>query len=227
MVTCAGPRFALWVPWSVGLCLSACGRSSHTFCVSVCLRTPACASAPMPVCLWALSPHTAFASLPGPVLVSLRPGSELLSPRPLPPERPLSNSLAPASPHLLDQTEMLAAEDRRRPFSLLEEKAPRWTAEHRLEEKKTWLTNGFDIFECPPPKTENEVGMRVRVPALGGRGGRGGCGEGGREMMGEKNNQLCGLASCLLVIHFNSLNKQAASTLCMPWWWVETGESHL
>lgn len=46
-------------------------------------------------------------------------------------------------------------------------------------------------------------------------------------MMGEKNNQLCGLASCLLVIHFNSLNKQAASTLCMPWWWVETGESHL
>ncbi|EPQ10429.1 Coronin-2A [Myotis brandtii] len=93
----------------------------------------------------------------GPVLVSLRPGSELLSPRPLPPERPPSNSLAPASPHLLDQTEALVAEDGRRPFSLLEEKAPRWTAEHRLEEKKTWLTNGFDIFECPPPKTENEL----------------------------------------------------------------------
>lgn len=99
--------------------------------------------------------------------MSLRPGSELLSPRPLPPERPLSNSLAPASPHLLDQTEVLVAEDGRRPFSRLEEKAPRWTAEHRLEEKKTWLTNGFDIFECPPPKTENEVGMRAGGPALG------------------------------------------------------------
>ncbi|KAK1334295.1 hypothetical protein QTO34_005298 [Cnephaeus nilssonii] len=111
MVTCAGPRFALWVPW-------AC---------------------------------------PGVPSARLRAAEPSASA----PERPLSNSLAPASPHLLDQTEMLAAEDRRRPFSLLEEKAPRWTAEHRLEEKKTWLTNGFDIFECPPPKTENEVGMRL------------------------------------------------------------------
>lgn len=40
---------------------------------------------------------------------------------------------------------------------MLEEKTPRWAAEHRLEEKKSWLTNGFDVFECPPPKTENEV----------------------------------------------------------------------
>ena len=37
---------------------------------------------------------------------------------------------------------------------MLEEKAPRWVAEHTLE-KKTWLTDGFDIFECPPPETEN------------------------------------------------------------------------
>nr|XP_058926995.1 coronin-2A isoform X4 [Kogia breviceps] len=55
------------------------------------------------------------------------------------------------------RTEKLAAEDGRRPLSLLEERAPRWAAEHRLEEKKTWFTNGFDIFECPPPKTENEL----------------------------------------------------------------------
>ncbi|KAB1280012.1 Coronin-2A [Camelus dromedarius] len=93
----------------------------------------------------------------GPVLVSLRPGSELLSTRPLPPERPLSNPMAPTSPLLFNQREKLGAEDGRSPFSLLEEKAPRWAAEHRLEEKKTWLTNGFDIFECPPPKTENEL----------------------------------------------------------------------
>uniref|UniRef100_A0A8C9AUB2 Coronin n=1 Tax=Prolemur simus TaxID=1328070 RepID=A0A8C9AUB2_PROSS len=93
----------------------------------------------------------------GPVLVSLRPGSELLSPRPLPPERPLFDSVAPASPQPLGQTAKLAAEDGWRPPSLLEEKAPRWAAERRLEEKKSWLTNGFDIFECPPPKTENEL----------------------------------------------------------------------
>ncbi|KAL2781826.1 coronin-2A [Daubentonia madagascariensis] len=93
----------------------------------------------------------------GPVLVSLRPGSELLSPRPLPPERPVFNSVAPASPQPLDQREKLAAEDGWRPPSRLEEKVPRWAAEHRLEEKKSWFTNGFDIFECPPPKTENEL----------------------------------------------------------------------
>ncbi|XP_008052198.2 coronin-2A [Carlito syrichta] len=93
----------------------------------------------------------------GPILVSLRPGSELLSPRPLPPERSVFNSVAPASPRPLDQTEKPAAEDGWRPSFLLGEKTPRWAAEHRLEEKKSWLTNGFDIFECPPPKTENEL----------------------------------------------------------------------
>ncbi|XP_034823749.1 coronin-2A isoform X2 [Pan paniscus] len=92
-----------------------------------------------------------------PILVSLRPGSELLRPHPLPAERPIFNSMAPASPRLLNQTEKLAAEDGWRSSSLLEEKTPRWAAEHRLEEKKTWLTNGFDVFECPPPKTENEL----------------------------------------------------------------------
>ncbi|ELK12970.1 Coronin-2A [Pteropus alecto] len=72
-------------------------------------------------------------------------------------ERPLLKPVVPASPQLFNQTEKLVAKDGRRPFSLLEEKAPRWAAEHKLEEKKTWLTNGFDIFECPPPKTENEL----------------------------------------------------------------------
>ncbi|XP_065386364.1 coronin-2A isoform X2 [Macaca fascicularis] len=92
-----------------------------------------------------------------PILVSLRPGSELLRPHPLPAERPVFHSMAPASPRLLNQAEKLAAEDGWRSSSLLEEKTPRWAAEHRLEEKKSWLTNGFDVFECPPPKTENEL----------------------------------------------------------------------
>ena len=88
-----------------------------------------------------------FPSLPGPVLVSLRPGSEQLSSQPPLPERPPS----------LNRTEQLVLEDGQRPFSLPEGKMPRRAAEHRLEEKKTRLTNGFDVFECPPPKTENEV----------------------------------------------------------------------
>lgn len=49
-------------------------------------------------------------------------------------------------------------------------------------------------------------------------------------MRGEKNHQLCGLASYLLAIHLvNSLNKQAGSTVCMPWRWacIQRVESHL
>ncbi|XP_025772077.1 coronin-2A [Puma concolor] len=86
----------------------------------------------------------------GPVLVSLRPGSEELSSQPPLPERPPS----------LNRTKQLVLGDGQRPFSLPEGKMPRRAAEHRLEEKKTRLTNltnGFDVFECPPPKTENEL----------------------------------------------------------------------
>lgn len=36
-------------------------------------------------------------------------------------------------------------------------------------------------------------------------------------MRGEENQQLCGLASYLLIIHLvNSLNRQAVCTACMP-----------
>ncbi|XP_072698167.1 coronin-2A isoform X2 [Canis lupus baileyi] len=87
----------------------------------------------------------------GPVLVSLRPCSELLSPQPLLPERPPSEPTTP-----FNQKEKLVVEDGQKPFSRVEEKVPRQAAERRLEEKKTRLTNGFDI-ECPPPKTENEL----------------------------------------------------------------------
>ena len=141
----------------MGLCLSARGQISHTFWwVRVSLQGCWCWHSLCPGS-YGLSVLTQpFASLPGPVLVSLRPGSELLSPRPPPPESSPSNPTTPTSPHLLGQTEKLVVEDRQRPFSLLE-KSPSWAAEHRLEEKKSWLTNGFDIFECPPPKTDNEV----------------------------------------------------------------------
>ncbi|XP_037350026.1 coronin-2A [Talpa occidentalis] len=93
----------------------------------------------------------------GPVLVSLRPGSEMLSSQPLPPEKPVSNPPTPTSSWLPDQKEKMVPEDGRRPSFSLPERTSRWMPEHRLEEKKTWLTNGFDIFECPPPKTENEL----------------------------------------------------------------------
>lgn len=68
----------------------------------------------------------------------------------------------------MDATPKLAAEDSHKPCSLLEEKVPRWAVEHRLEEKKSLLTNGFDIFESPPPKTENEVKESEGLPRAAG-----------------------------------------------------------
>lgn len=94
----------------------------------------------------------------GPVLVSLRPGGELLNSQPQPnlqtmtSQKPNHGPLPPASPRLLRQTEKLAMEDGWRPSS-----GPRREAEWQVEEKKAWLTNGIDIFDYPPPKTENEL----------------------------------------------------------------------
>lgn len=99
-----------------------------------------------------------FTSLSEPIMMSLRPGSEPLEPQPLPPEKkPFSNSMVQVSPGLLEPMAQLATNDDRTPRSLLGEKTPKWATERRLEEK-SWLSNGTDIFECPPPKTENEVG---------------------------------------------------------------------
>lgn len=103
--------------------------------------------------------------------MSLRPGSELLDAQPLPPERLLSKSVVQASPRPLEPVAQLATEDGQTPCSRPEEKAPKWATEQKLE--KSWLTNGFDVFECPPPKTENEVGGE-RGPRMGECGGLGG-----------------------------------------------------
>lgn len=100
-------------------------------------------------------------------MMSLRPGSELLESQPLPPEKkPFSNSMVQVSPGLLEPMAQLATNDDRTPRSLLDEKTPKWAREQRLEEK-SWLTNGTDIFECPPPKTENEVGGEERPAGWG------------------------------------------------------------
>ena len=128
----------------------ACGlvpvcMGPHVWHVCVWLRVCQRPSGPSVQELSSLSQPSA--SLPEPVLMSLRPGAEPLSPQPLPSERTLSVPTAPTSPHLFNQTERLVAEDGRRPFSLLEEKAPRWAAEHGLE-KKIWLTDQKQRTSC-------------------------------------------------------------------------------
>lgn len=95
------------------------------------------------------------ASLPEPVLMSSRLVPSLWT-RSL----CLRTLSVPTAPHLassLQQTERLVAEEMTEaPSPCLEEKSPRWAAEYRQEEKKTWLSDGFDIFECPT-KTESSA----------------------------------------------------------------------
>ncbi|XP_054843138.1 coronin-2A [Eublepharis macularius] len=78
----------------------------------------------------------------GPVLMSLRPGSVILN-SPLEATEPVPYQNGP--------------ETTEKP-SRIQEKWGHWKAEERgPEDKKVGLTNGFDAFECPPPKTENEL----------------------------------------------------------------------
>ena len=184
----AQPHASVYAPpWPVG-CACVCG-ATRVACISGSVSGSVCISVPQARLFGALQRSQPPASLPEPVLMSLRPGAEPPSPQPLPSERALSVPTAPTSPHLLNQTGRLLAEDGRGPFSLPEETAPRWAAEHRLGEKKSWLTDGFDIFECPPPKTENEVRTRWAWLCRGWRA----AGWGGRSE-GEKNGQRCGPA---------------------------------
>lgn len=129
--------------------------------VHTCLQKPLLCLCCLPVSIRIyprpLSPlHSLLLPPPGPIMMSLRPGSELLDSQTLPPERPLSNSMVQVSPQPLEPMKQPAEDGDQAPFSLLEEKVPKWTTEHQRE--KSCLTNGFDVFECPPPKTENEVG---------------------------------------------------------------------
>ncbi|XP_055973044.1 coronin-2A [Sorex fumeus] len=99
----------------------------------------------------------------GPVMVSLRPGSEPLNPQPQPspqvvaPQRPTSNPMSPTSPRPLGHTEKLAVDDGWRLGLGAMDKMPQRDMEQQVEERKTWMMNGTDIFDYPPPRTENEL----------------------------------------------------------------------
>ncbi|XP_051822975.1 coronin-2A isoform X1 [Antechinus flavipes] len=94
----------------------------------------------------------------GPLLVSLRPGSELINSQQQFPERTLSNSMPLQSNRYIDRIERkTAVEDFKKSNRFLDEKGPRKGIDQIQEERKSWLSNGYDPFECPPPKTENEL----------------------------------------------------------------------
>ncbi|XP_074136157.1 coronin-2A isoform X1 [Sminthopsis crassicaudata] len=94
----------------------------------------------------------------GPLLVSLRPGSELINSQPQFPERTLSNSMPLESNRYIDRIERKTAiEDFKKSNRFSDERGPRKGIDQIQEDRKSWLSNGYDPFECPPPKTENEL----------------------------------------------------------------------
>ncbi|NWZ85570.1 COR2A protein, partial [Poecile atricapillus] len=90
----------------------------------------------------------------GPLLVSLRPGSKAANSLPqfLEPE-PLTN----ATNMNQEEEESMSVEDQQNPRGTQDDRS--WLeAEEKLpENEEMCFSNGFDIFECPPPKTENEL----------------------------------------------------------------------
>ncbi|XP_020851263.1 coronin-2A isoform X1 [Phascolarctos cinereus] len=94
----------------------------------------------------------------GPLLVSLRPGSELINSQQKFPERTLSSFVPLESNRYQDRIERKTAfEDAKKPYRFLDERESRRGMDQVQEDRKAWLSNGFDPFECPPPKTENEL----------------------------------------------------------------------
>ncbi|XP_061492248.1 coronin-2A isoform X2 [Rhineura floridana] len=88
----------------------------------------------------------------GPVLMSLRPGSVILNSLP-----PLSVKEATLEAMEPVQYRGKMADVMEKP-SRIQEKWGCWQAEERgPQDKQIGLLNGFDVFECPPPKTENEL----------------------------------------------------------------------
>ncbi|XP_072848002.2 coronin-2A isoform X1 [Pogona vitticeps] len=89
----------------------------------------------------------------GPVLMSLRPGSVILNSLPPFPETKEMSLEATEPVRYLGK--MTATTER---LSRVHEKWGYRKAEEKgQEEKPVGLSNGFDVFECPPPKTENEL----------------------------------------------------------------------
>ncbi|NWR39397.1 COR2A protein, partial [Tachuris rubrigastra] len=92
----------------------------------------------------------------GPLLVSLRPGSGAVNsvPQSLEPEPPMKTT---------DVSQQrgwggrMPLEDKQKPREIEDGRKQVKVEEKSPKNEQTCLSNCFDIFECPPPKTENEL----------------------------------------------------------------------
>ncbi|XP_044295621.1 coronin-2A [Varanus komodoensis] len=88
----------------------------------------------------------------GPILMSLRPGSVILDSLPPSPEK---TALEATEPSKYQYQNRMA--DTVEKTSRIPEKWGHRQEERGQEDRRIGLSNGFDVFECPPPKTENEL----------------------------------------------------------------------
>ncbi|KFP24544.1 Coronin-2A [Colius striatus] len=92
----------------------------------------------------------------GPLLVSLRPSSGVVNslPQSVEPEPAMKTTD-------LRQHEgwrgRMSLEDMQKPNEIKDRRKPLKVEEKLPEKEQMCLSNGFDVFECPPPKTENEL----------------------------------------------------------------------
>lgn len=92
----------------------------------------------------------------GPVLVSLRPGSEILNSLPQFPEKEPSPP-STESNRYQGRTERMAMKEIQKQSGIQEKRSQKKVEERSQGDRQMQLSNGFDLFECPPPKTENEL----------------------------------------------------------------------
>ncbi|CAN8220031.1 unnamed protein product [Coccothraustes coccothraustes] len=91
-----------------------------------------------------------------PLLVSLRPGSEAVTSLPqLPDQEPLTEDTDLSQQQ--EVQERLSVEDKQKPREMEHSRKRLKVNESLPENQQTCLSNGFDVFECPPPKTESEL----------------------------------------------------------------------
>ncbi|NXH41730.1 COR2A protein, partial [Dicaeum eximium] len=92
-----------------------------------------------------------------PCLVSLKPGSEAMSSLPQPPEPESLMETTDLSRQQGVRGKVLLVEEQEEPRDM-EDRRKRLKVEERLpEDEQMCCSNGFDIFEGPPPRTENEL----------------------------------------------------------------------
>ncbi|NWJ08981.1 COR2A protein, partial [Crypturellus undulatus] len=92
----------------------------------------------------------------GPLLVSLRPGSGVVNSLPPFPE-PEPFQKTTSSSHNQDCQGRIPPEKKQKQSEVQDSRNQLNVEEMWLKKEQTRLSNGFDIFECPPPKTENEL----------------------------------------------------------------------